>query len=322
MIPAMHRVAVLAIPEVVLFDLSTPFQLLQRHYRVEACTLAPGPVATTSGPPPHVERGLDALRAADTIVVPGFGPLAWPLPDELLGALRAAHERGARLASICTGAFALGAAGLLDGRRATTHWRYAAQLAHLFPRAHVDADVLYVDDGDLLTSAGVAAGIDLCLHLLRRDHGVEAANAVARLTVVAPHRGGGQAQFIERAVPPRDGDGLEATRAWALRQLDRPLTVTDLARHAHTSERTFARRFRAETGTTPLQWLHAQRVDNARRLLEGSDLPVEAIAQRCGFGSAAILRQHFRRATATTPTAYRRTFAGSHGSTGSRLALR
>jgi transcriptional regulator GlxA family with amidase domain len=319
----MHRIAVLALEEVVLFDLAVPFQLLRRHYAIEPCGVTPGSVATTGGFPLIVGRGLDLLAEADTVVVPGFDPRgAWPPPRQVLAALCAAHERGARIASICTGAFALGAAGLLDGRRATTHWRYAAQLAELCPHARIDPDVLYVDDGDLLTSAGVAAGIDLCLHLLRRDHGVEAANAAARQTVVAPHRSGGQAQFIERAVPPTDDGSLEATRAYALARLDEPLTVAQLAHHASTSERTFNRRFRQETGTTPLRWLHAQRVDHARRLLEASDLPVEAVAQRCGFGSAATLRQHFRRATSTTPTAYRRTFAGSDGHVASPRPLR
>ncbi|MGB2710263.1 MAG: helix-turn-helix domain-containing protein, partial [Conexibacter sp.] len=225
-------------------------------------------------------------------------------------ALCAAYARGARIASICTGAFALAEAGLLDGRRATTHWRAAKLLAERYPQVDVDPDVLYVDEGRILTSAGIAAGIDLCLHLVRRDHGADAANAVARHTIVPPHRSGGQAQFIERPVPPSDGEGLEATRAWALERLEQPLTVAALARHAHCSERTLARRFRAETGTTPLRWLHAQRIEHAQRLLESTDLPVELVAQRCGFGSGAVLRQHFRRSTAATPTAYRRTFAG------------
>ncbi|HEX4806490.1 MAG TPA: helix-turn-helix domain-containing protein [Conexibacter sp.] len=319
-----HRVAVLALPDVVAFDLATPFQLLRDRYDLALCGVAPGPVPTTSGFPVVAAHGLEPLRRADTVLVPGFDPRphGWPPPRAALDALRGAHARGARVASICTGAFALGAAGLLDGRRVTTHWRAAARLAELYPRALVDPDVLYVDDGDLLTSAGVAAGIDLCLHLLRRDHGVEAANAAARRTVVAPHRAGGQKQFVERAVPAHDDGGLEATRAYALAHLDRPLTVARLAAHAHTSERTFNRRFRRETGTTPLRWLHAQRIDHARRLLEASDLPVEEVARRSGFGSAAILRQHFRRATATTPTAYRRTFAGSVGSTSHRLPLR
>jgi transcriptional regulator GlxA family with amidase domain len=308
-----HRVVVLALPKVVLFDLATPCQLLARDYAVAPCSPEPGPVPTTSGFPLLIERGLEALVEADTILVPGLDPQTWPPPAPALDALRAAHARGARVASICTGAFVLGAAGLLDGRRATTHWRYAARLRELYPRVTVDPNVLYVDEGDLLTSAGVAAGIDLCLHLLRRDHGAETANAAARRTVVAPHRSGGQAQFIEQAVPAHDDGGLETTRAWALDRLDRPLTVAQLARHAHTSERTFARRFRAETGTTPLRWLHAQRIDRARRLLERSDLPIEVVARRCGFGSAAVLRQHFRRATATTPTAYRRTFGAREG---------
>jgi transcriptional regulator GlxA family with amidase domain len=323
MISAMpHRIAVLALPDVVAFDLATPFQLLHRHYELTLCGAERGAIETTSGFPVLATHGLDAVAEADTVFVPGFAPRAWPPPASALRALQAARARGARVASICTGAFALGAAGLLDGRRVTTHWRHAQRLAELFPSAVVDPDVLYVDEGDLLTSAGVAAGIDLCLHLLRRDHGAEAANEAARQTVVAPHRAGGQAQFIERAVPSADDGSLESTRAYALAHLDEPLTVQQLARHACTSERTFNRRFRQETGTTPLKWLHAQRVDHARRLLEGSDLPVETVAQRCGFGSAAILRQHFRRATATTPTAYRRTFAGSVGSTAGQAPVR
>jgi transcriptional regulator GlxA family with amidase domain len=307
----MHRVTVLALADVVLFDLAIPCQLLARHYRVEPCAVEPGPLPTTAGFPLHVARGLDALAEADTILVPGFDPVAWPPPAAALDALRAAHARGARVGSICTGAFALAEAGLLDGRRATTHWRHAARLAELYPAVEVDPGVLYVDDGDVLSSAGVASGIDLCLHLVRRDHGAAAANAVARQMVVPPHRSGGQAQFVERPVPEHDDGGLEATRAWALERLERPLTVAQLARHACCSERTFARRFRAETGTTPLRWLHTQRVEHARRLLEGSDLPVEVVARRCGFGSGAVLRQHFQRATAATPTAYRRAFAGA-----------
>jgi transcriptional regulator GlxA family with amidase domain len=318
MIPAMHRIAVLALPEVVLFDLAAPFQLLARHYAIELCTPQPGAVATTSGFAVIAERGLDAVAEADTVLVPGLDPEVWPPPPALLAALCDAHARGARLASICTGAFVLGAAGLLDGRRATTHWQHAARLAELFPAVRVDPNVLYVDEGDVLTSAGVAAGIDLCLHLVRRDHGAAAANAVARQTVVAPHRSGGQAQFIEHPVPPLDGGGLEATRAWALERLEQPLTVAALARHAHCSARTFARRFRAETGTTPLRWLLDRRLDDARRLLETSELPVEVVARRCGFGSGAALRQHFQRATASTPTAYRRSFGAVETAIGAR----
>ncbi len=305
---SLHRVAVLALSEVVLFDLATPCQLLRRHYDVEVCATTAGPVATTSGFTINAPRGLDALAEADTILVPGLGPSAWPPDERVLDALRAAHTRGARVGSICTGAFVLAAAGLLDGRRATTHWRYAERLARAFPAVRVEPNVLYIDEGSILTSAGVASGIDLCLHLVRRDHGADVANEVARQTVVAPHRSGGQAQFIERPVAPRADDGLAPTRAWALERLERPLTVAQLAAHAHCSARTFARRFRAETGTTPLQWLHEQRIAHARRLLEASDLPVEQVAQQCGFGSGSVLREHFRRATATTPTAYRRAF--------------
>ena len=219
--------------------------------------------------------------------------------------------RGARVASICTGAFALAHAGLLDGRRATTHWDSTAALAERFPQVEVDPGVLYVDEGDVLTSAGVAAGVDLCLHIVRRDHGAELAARVARRIVVAPHREGGQAQFIERPIAGPGSGSLEPTRAWARERLAEPLDVRTMARHACVSERTFARRFRAETGTTPLRWLLAQRVLEARRLLEATDLPVETVAGRAGFGTAASLREHFARATATTPTAYRRAFRGN-----------
>jgi transcriptional regulator GlxA family with amidase domain len=215
------------------------------------------------------------------------------------------------MVTICTGAFVLAAAGLLDGRRATTHWYYAARLAERHPAITVEPDVLFVDEGEVMTSAGVAAGIDLCLHIVRCDHGADVANAAARRIVVAPHRSGGQAQFIDRPVAGPAGTTLAATRAWMLERLPDALTVADMAAHAGYSERTFARRFRAETGTTPLQWLLSQRVLEARRLLEECDLPVEAIAWRCGFGTAASLRDHFRRATATTPTAYRRAFVAA-----------
>ena len=227
---------------------------------------------------------------------------------EALEALAAAHARGARVMSICTGAFALAHAGLLDGRRATTHWGYCGRLAEEFPEVDVDPDVLYVDDGDVLTSAGLAAGMDLCLHVVRGDFGADAATAVARWNVVAPHRDGGQAQFIAAPVPVDAGDSLAPTRAWALEHLDEPLDVELLARHAHMSPRTFARRFVAETGESPKRWLTAQRIHHARRLLETTDLPIETVATRSGFGSAAALRTHFHRATSTRPTTYRRTF--------------
>jgi transcriptional regulator GlxA family with amidase domain len=310
----MHRVAALALPRVVAFDLSIGAQVFggdEGLYAFEACGSRPGTVPTTTGFGIAVERGVEALEHADTVLVPGMQPDTWPPEAEVLEALVAAHTRGARIASICTGAFVLAEAGLLDGRPATTHWAHAERLAAAYPAVAVDPGVLYLDDGDVLSSAGVAAGIDLCLHLVRRDHGAEAANAIARRIVVAPHRDGGQAQFVRAPLPVSTGEGLEPTRSWAMDRLREPLTVADLARHAHCSERTFARRFRDETGTSPLRWLLHQRVLAARRLLEATDLPVETVAAESGFGSAASLRDHFRRATTTSPTAYRRAFRGT-----------
>ena len=213
------------------------------------------------------------------------------------------------MASICTGAFALAAAGVLDGRRATTHWRDTADLASMYPRVRVEPDVLYVDEGTLLTSAGVASGLDLCLHILRTDHGAALASHIARRLVVPPHREGGQAQYVDQPLPTHAGGSLASTRAWALEHLNEPLTVRTLAAHAHVSERTFARRFTAETGVPVLQWLLARRVDAARAALESTDATIDEIADTCGFGTAANLRKHFRRHVSTTPTAYRRTFA-------------
>ena len=315
---AVHRVVALALDGVVAFDLAVPAQVFghrraERPWAFVTCTLTPGPVQTsTPGVTLLVDRGLGALRRADTIVVPGHWHPDREWPAEVLGALRAADRRGARLVSICTGAFVLAAAGVLDGRRATTHWHETSLLAEQYPAVRVEPGVLFCDEGRVLTSAGVAAGLDLCLHLVRRDHGAEVANAVARRIVMAPHREGGQAQFVPRPVPAAGqvDAGLAPTLDWALGRLDRPLTVGDLARHAAMSERTLLRRFREQTATTPLRWLVAQRVDLARRLLERGDLDVEAVARRCGFGTAASLREHFRRATGTSPAAYRRAFAG------------
>jgi transcriptional regulator GlxA family with amidase domain len=307
-----HRVVALIAKEVVAFDLSIPAQVFgqeRARYSFAVCAPEAGAVPTEHGFDVVAPFGLEALESADTVVVPGIGDHAWPIPDAALDALRAAAERGARVASICTGAFVLAAAGLLDGRRATTHWQYASLLARSFPRVEVDPDVLYVDEGDVLTSAGVAAGVDLCLYLVRRDFGADAANAIARRMVVAAHRDGGQAQFVERPLPPAAGGGLAATRAWMEERLAEPLTVADMARHAGWSARTFARRFVAETGTTPLQWLIGRRVAEAQRLLEVSDASVEEVAARCGFGGAVALRQHFGRVVGTSPTAYRRAFA-------------
>jgi transcriptional regulator GlxA family with amidase domain len=254
-------------------------------------------------------RPLRALDKADTIIVPAWtGPTTRP-PDAMITALQRAHRRGARLMSVCSGAFALAHAGLLDGRRATTHWMHTQELADAFPDVDVDPNVLYVDEGEILTSAGTAAGIDLCLHVTRLDHGVEFANAVARRMVVPPHRDGGQAQFVIAPIEVDDGgDPLAATLDWTVEHLNEPLTVEILSRRAMMSPRTFARRFRAVTGTTPLQWLLRQRILEAQRLLETSDLPIEVVAQRCGFGSASVLRTHFKRMLNTSPLIYRRTF--------------
>jgi transcriptional regulator GlxA family with amidase domain len=315
-----HRVVALCLPGVVAFDLSAPAQAFSSahapdgtpHYSFSTCSLDGAPAATTTGFEIGVGAGLGALRRADTVVVPGYFGVFDPLPEEAARALRAAARRGARVLSVCTGAFALAGAGLLDGRRAATHWAWAAEMAVRFPAVDVDPDVLFVDEGAVLTSAGVSSGIDLSLHVIRVDHGVVCADQVARHMVAAPHREGGQAQFISDpagpAAPPAAGESLASTREWVLERLAEPLTVEAMARHANVSPRTFARRFRSETGTTPLQWLLARRVLEARRLLEESGLPVEDVAARAGFGDAASLRAHFRRATATTPSAYRRTF--------------
>jgi transcriptional regulator GlxA family with amidase domain len=309
----MERIAVLALDSVVAFDLSIPAQIFghrdeRDRYRVSICAERPGPVRTSSGFDIVARAGLAMVRRADTVIVPGFEETSRHLPRPVIDALRAADRRGARMVSICTGAFALAAAGVLDGRRATTHWHHAAELRARYPRVDLDAQVLYVDEGRVLTSAGVAAGIDLCLHLVARDHGAAAANAIARRMVVAAQRGGGQAQFVERSVPEPADEGLGATRTWMIERLEEPLSVAEMARHAVRSERSFARHFRAETGTTPLRWLHEQRILHARRLLEETDLPVETVASRSGFGTATTLREHFGRAVHTTPTAYRLTF--------------
>ena len=314
-----HRVVALCLGRVVAFDLATPAEVFSLAwtsdgplYEFDVCAPRAGPAPTTTGFSIAGPADLEALDAADTVIVPGYRDVVDPPPEAALAALRPTAERGARVASICTGAFALAHAGLLDGRRATTHWFWSDLLASSFPRIAVEPETLYVDAGEVLTSAGLSAGIDLCLHLVRRDHGERIGASVARAMVASPHRDGGQAQFIERPLPSAHGTGsLEPVRAWALDHLTEPLDVASLAGRAGVSPRTFARRFVAETGTTPLKWLHAQRVLEARRLLEHTDLPVEQVASRAGFGSAPSLREHFRRATKTTPTAYRRTFSSA-----------
>jgi transcriptional regulator GlxA family with amidase domain len=313
----MHRVVALCLDGLVAFDLAAPAQAFTLAvdpdgtalYEFSTCSSGGGAVETTTGFSVGVEGDLTALEAAETVIVPAYRDVFARPPAEPIAALQAAARGGARVLSVCTGAFALAHAGLLDGRRATTHWAFAPGLAEHFPQVEVDPLALYVDEGEVMTSAGLSAGIDLCLHVIREDCGAAAGERAARHMVAAPHREGGQAQFIERpTVVSAGGGSLEATRRWAAERLHEPLEVAAMARHAGVSPRTFARRFREETGTTPLQWLLCRRVDEARRLLEETDLPIDAVAWRAGFGTAASLREHFRRTTATTPTAYRSSF--------------
>jgi transcriptional regulator GlxA family with amidase domain len=289
------------------FGTERPDEPLLPTFDFRLATERPGPVRTNSGFSLQVEHGLDALADADLVAVPAMD-LDGPAPAAMLDQLRAAHERGAWLLSVCTGAFLLGEAGLLDGRRCTTHWRHAADLQAAVPTAEVDPDVLYVEDGTILTSAGTAAGIDASLHLVRKEFGPRAANVLARRMVVPPHRDGGQRQYVDQPVPC-EVDTLTGTLQWMQEHLREELTVDQLAERAHLSPRTFARRFRAETGTTPHHWLTDQRILHAQRLLEETTSPVETVADLVGFGSASVLRHHFTRRVGTTPQAYRRTFA-------------
>lgn len=299
-------------------DLGGPF------YELRLCGAEGRSARAVGGFDVTFDHGLEGLDGADTVIAMPWD--AWDTDGEpgpaVLGALRGAHARGSRMVSFCTGAFVLAAAGLLDGRPATTHWRRAGRLAEQYPAVRVDPRVLYVDDGDVLTSAGAAASIDLALHLVRLDHGADVANAIARRAVVPPHRDGGQAQYVEMPVPEAAPDAFTGTLAWAIDHLGDPLAVSDLAQRAHMSPRTFARRFRAVTGATPHQWLLRQRVLHAQALLETSDESVERIAQMCGFGAASALRLHFQRALGTSPQAYRRTFRGGRedGATGAGAA--
>jgi transcriptional regulator GlxA family with amidase domain len=330
----MHHVVALVLPDVVAFDLSVPAQVFghrtERHrYRFSICAEQPGAVPSTTGFAVQADAGLDDLDTADTVIVPGFMPLDDPSP-RVCDALRRAEARGARVASVCIGAFALAAAGLLDGRAATTHWGNVDEFAQRFPAVRLRPEVLYVDEGQILTSAGIAAGIDLCLHMLRNDHGAAAAAEVSRRMVAAVHRPGGQAQYMQRPLP-ESGPIMGETCEWAIQEMHRPVTVAELARRAGYSARSFARHFLAETGMTPMRWLAAQRLLEARRLLEATEMPVEEVAQRCGLGTAANLRLHLAREASTTPTAYRNAFrhsalsgegAGRRQVAGSPAALR
>ncbi|MFD7688011.1 GlxA family transcriptional regulator [Streptomyces sp. NPDC059781] len=277
-----------------------------------AVASADGPaVRTNTSFSLQVEHGLERLETADLIAVPaGSSYVSREFPPELLDALRSGVDRGARVLSVCSGVFVLAAAGLLDGRRAAAHWKHAEALTRKYPHLTVEPDVLYVDEDPVITSAGTAAGIDACLHLVRKEQGTDVANRIARRMVVPPHRDGGQAQYIERPLPRSGGDTVSEVLVWMERHLDEETTVEQLAARAHMSPRTFARRFQQETGTTPYRWILRQRVLLAQRLLEATDETVDAIAGRTGFGNAAALRHHFVRAVGTTPQAYRRTFRG------------
>ncbi|MCU1678572.1 MAG: transcriptional regulator, AraC family with amidase-like domain [Frankiales bacterium] len=320
---AAERVVVLALDGVFPFELGIASRILgsaERHdgtplYRVSTCSVDGASVRTDADFAIVPEHGARIIRRADTLVIPspsGRGPLFdhGTLSDDVAAAL-ASCRPGTRIVSICIASFVLAAAGLLDGRRATTHWQRAAEFRRLFPRVALDADVLFVDDGDVLTSAGVAAGIDLCLHVVRRDHGSDVAHRVARQCIVPPWRDGGQSQYVERSVPPVGAASTTATRAWAVDHLHQPLTLMQLAEHAHMSVRTFTRRFREEVGISPQQWIAHQRVDAARHLLESTDLSVEAVADRAGFGTATSMRQHLQAAIGVSPTVYRRTFTSA-----------
>ncbi|MGA5818349.1 GlxA family transcriptional regulator [Kitasatospora sp. NPDC094028] len=321
-----HLVAVLALDGVIAFELGIPARIFgtakdpdgNRLYRVATCTLDGGPVATSADFRIAVDHGPELLERADTVVIPASADSSPDAVDaaftpELAAAL-ARIRPGARLMSICTGSFLLAAAGLLDGRPATTHWRYTERFAQLFPRVLLDPDVLYTDDGDVLTSGGVAAGVDLCLHVVRRDHGSAVANAVARNCLVPPWREGGQKQYVEAPSPPAaTGQGTSAVRAWALEHLDRPLALRQLADRAGMSVRTFTRRFREETGSSPGQWITVQRAERARQLLERTDLSIDQVARESGFGTAASLRLQLRGRLDVAPSAYRRTFRADPG---------
>jgi AraC family transcriptional activator FtrA len=309
-----RQVAVLAYEGMSIFELGIAIEVFgladmgADWYRVVVCgERKRRRIAAGGGVGIVADAGLGSLMQAGTIIVPGWEDVAASPPEPVLAALRRAHRRGARIASICSGAFVLAAAGLLDGRRATAHWAQTDILARKYPLAHVDAGVLYVDDGDILTSAGRAAGLDLCLHIVRRDFGAEVANRAARRLVVAPHREGGQAQFIARPVAV-EGDRLAGVLAWAQDRLDRDISIADLAAQARMSRRTFIRRFEAATGMPPGEWVLQARLQQARLMLETTRLPIEAVATSVGFGSADTLRHHFRVRLDTSPARYRSSF--------------
>ncbi|WP_369980205.1 GlxA family transcriptional regulator [Xanthomonas bundabergensis] len=309
-----HRIAVVAFDRISPFHLSVPCLVFEPgpglpSFELRVCAADPGPLRTDAGFAVQAEHGLDGLDGADTVIVPSWRDAEEPAPAALCQALRRAHAAGAQLVGLCLGTFVLADAGLLDGRPATTHWAALDRFARRHPRVRLQPDVLYVDDGDVLTSAGTVAGIDCCLHLVRRRHGAQVANRIARRLVVAPHRQGGQAQYVEQPLPATRRDALLGpTLDWMLERLERPHRLDALAAHAHMSRRSFTRQFRQATGTTVVRWLTHQRLGRAQLLLETTDMALERIAADTGFGSAGALRQQFARALGVPPSAYRRGF--------------
>ncbi len=332
----LKKIAVVALPGMAPFEFGVVCEVfgIDRSdmggpvFDFHVVTAEPGPVKMTHGLTLTVTEGLDAAQDADLIAIPAYTASTDPgatsnsdiqrrfragFDERVLTLIRDTAARGAWVLSVCSGAFQLAEAGVLDGRRATTHWMYADKLAGLYPRVDVDADVLFVEDDNIVTGAGTAAGIDACLHVVRKELGAAAANVIARRMVVPPQRDGGQSQFIAAPIPERQDDSFADVTAWMLENLDADLDIDTLARRALMSTRTFARRFRAEVGTTPAAWLNRQRILRAQDLLEQSDLPLEHVAQRTGFGSAAVMRHHFGRVLGTSPQAYRRTFSATGG---------
>ncbi|MCI0140485.1 helix-turn-helix domain-containing protein [Arthrobacter bambusae] len=315
----LKTVAIIVVPNFSIFEFGTACEVFgidraDRGSGVPAfdfrvCTPLPGDVKMKSGLSMNVGLGLEATADADLVIMAPYGRDE-DVPEPVLEALRAAHERGAWVMSICSGAYALARAGLLDGRRCTTHWHYSQDLANRYPQIHVDENVLYVQDGTIISSAGTAAGIDACLHLIRVELGANVAAAIARDMVVPPHRDGGQAQFIDRPMPTCGSAPMEALLRWMVENLERDHSVNELAARLHMSARTFARRFRAETGATPAAWLNSQRVLRAQELLETTEMNIDEIAREAGFGHSVLLRHHFAKVLATSPQSYRRAFRG------------
>jgi AraC family transcriptional activator FtrA len=327
--PSPHRVVALAYEGLCTFEFGIVVEMfglprpeMNPWYEFSVCGLNKRPVRAIGGITVAPAHGLRGLEQADTIIIPGWPKPIAPPPPELVRALSRAHARGARLVSLCVGSFVLGATGLLDGRRATTHWSFVDAMRKDFPLVRIEPDVLYLDEGDILTSAGSAAGIDLCLHIIRKDFGSIAANAVARRAVVPPHREGGQAQFIDKPIGEAAHPWLSKLLHWAQGRLQGPITVGELARAAHTSKRTLSRRFTATTGASPLQWITGLRLRRAKDLLETTTLSIEEVAQESGFGSAAVFRHHFRMGVKVSPSAYRGRFhrRATRGSSAARPA--